>query len=604
MKEKRIFLALFAAVLSASSFGCTGLDSRNADQAATSPPREIPLDVDGTVGQYARLHDGGYMPVKGYGLVIRLGSKGSTEVPPHLREYLIKDMSRGIGRPTMATGDISPDRVLSSIDTAVVVVRGLIPPRALEGDSFDVVVTAHSATGTQSLDGGILMPTRLKLDLGSEEGDPESGSKEWAVASGPIMINPFVDASTSSASMSLREGRIVGGGKVSRDRKISLMMIRPDFQLADLIQRQINSRFRRGDDRIANAGNREVVELRVPPTYEDDQLHFVQLVTHLPLNNSAAAWEIRARSIVAEMANPEASHESLALVLEAQGGQVIPLLRPLYNSDIKAAAFFAARAAMRLGDSAADEIILGFAETVGSPYQIPAIEALGRHAGMPRADLVLRDLLNDENSLVRTAAHNALVRRGSRAVLCMRISEQFDLDVVKCDRNNMIYASQVGEPRIILFGNDITVGNPVFFNAPDDLVTVNANQGSDQLTVWRKVPVTGGISDKFRIPFDVASLVQTLGSIADYGPDGEIAGLGLTYGQVVGVLYRMCQQGCINAEFVLEPVPAEQLMLQGVEDFVLLPHEDRPARDIEGDLHIQQDTQRDLDKDVEQILGR
>ena len=566
MKEKWIFLTVLAAILSTLAIGCDAWLNPDGDNAdAGRPSHDTPLDVAGTVGQFSRVHDGGYMPVKGYGLMIRLGRNGSGEVPPYLREYLIKELLRnGIGQYTMGTGELSPSRILSDLDTAVVVVRGVIPPRSLRGDRFDVIVTAHSATGTQSLDGGFLMPTDLRLDLGTE-GDPAAGSKVWAVAAGAVMLNPFSDSDEPSQAMLLRQGRVVGGGKLSRHRRISLMMIHPDYQLADLIQRRINSRFP-SNTRVANAKSREVVELVVPARYHDDPLLFLQLARHLPLNSSPGLWEARARRIVEEMAKTDVNHESLALVLEAQGAKVISIIQPLYESDVEAAAFFGARAGMRLGDSSADASVLAFAQNSNTFFQIPAIDAIGRHRGMPRADMALRELLDDDNNLVRIAAYEALRRRGSLAVIEIDIDGQFHLDIVRSNENNMIYATQSEEPRIVMFGVDLQVNNPMFFNAPDNLVTINANDGAEELTLWRTIPRTGGISDKFRIPFDVTSLIETLGSRAEYGAGGEISGLGLTYGQVVGILYRLCEQDDIDATFALQPLPGEQRLLQGVED--------------------------------------
>jgi len=563
MKEKWIFLTVAAVAVSLLAGGCNSRMDSGDDASRRPAPRDrdMRLDVAGTVGQYARIQDGGYMPVKGYGLVVGLGKNGASEVPPHLREYLIKDLLRnGVGLHTMGTGGLSPGRILADLDTAVVMVEALIPPRALADDHFDVVVTAHSATGTRSLDGGILMPTDLRLDIGTEA-DPEAGSKVWAVAARPLMLNPYAPESDDETR---RRGRVVGGGELTRNRRVSLMMIRADYQLADLIQRRINSRFP-SSKRVANAKNREVIELFVPPDYYGDQVHFLQLVSHLPLNNGPGAWEARARSLVAEMAKPDARHEGLALALEAQGGQVIPMIRPLYDSDLPGAAFFAARTGMRLGDSKANPVVLDFAQKAGGPYRVPAIEALGRHAGMPRADLTLRKLLDDDDNLVRIAAYEALCGRGNRAVVQLDIDGRFGVDVVRSEKH-MIYATRTEQARIVIFGTDVEVGNPVFFNAFDDLVTINANEGSEELTVWRKIPQTGGVSDKFHIPFDAVSLIKTLGSRAEYGPDGEIAGLGLTYGQVVSVLYRMCEKGSMNARFVLQALPGERQMLRAVED--------------------------------------
>ena len=55
------------------------------------------------------------------------------------------------------------------------------------------------------------------------------------------------------------------------------------------------------------------------------------------------------------------------------------------------------------------------------------------------------------------------------------------------------------------------------------------------------------------------SLVHKLGQPAERDADGEIKGLGLTYGQVVALLYRMCEvDKDIPARFVLQRPPAVQ----------------------------------------------
>ncbi len=581
MKEKWIFLTVFVSVLALLVVGCGGEVEEEVSTLAEPRERDLRPDVAGTVGQFARGVDGSYMPVLGCGLVINLGNKGASEVPPHLREYLIKDMVRqGIGLRSGDAGNLSPRDILADLDTAVVIVSALIPPRSLRGERFDVVVTAHSATGTQSLDGGILMPTELRLDIGTSS-DPSAGSKVWAVAGGPVMLNPFAE---QSDVLQLREGRIVGGGKVSRNRRISLMLIRPDHQMADMIQERINSRFP-SDKKVATAKDGQVVEIVVPPAYRGDQMHFLDLVTHLPLNSSPEANEIRVRDLVAKMSEPDAPHEGIALVLEAQGGQVIPVIKQLYDSDVEAAAFLAARTGMRLGDNDAAEAVLAIAGKPGA-FQVPAIEALGRHRGLPRADLTMQKLLDDENNMVRIAAYEALRRRGSRAIVQIDVDGLFSLEIVRSSKN-MIYATRTVKPRIVIFGNDLQVKSPVFFNAPDDLVTINANEGSDELVLWRKIQVTGGVSDKFRISFDAVELVKTLGSPAEYGRDGEIAGLGLTYGQVVGVLYRLCEQQGVDAKFVLQGLPGDQEMLQRVEDFAL--EDDDAAEDEQEDGEAEDD---------------
>ena len=97
------------------------------------------------------------------------------------------------------------------------------------------------------------------------------------------------------------------------------MMIHPDYQLADLIQRRINSRFP-SNTRVANAKSREVIELVVPARYHDDPLLFLQLARHLPLNSSPGLWEARARKIVEEMAKEHDFQVWLEVVADAGEG--------------------------------------------------------------------------------------------------------------------------------------------------------------------------------------------------------------------------------------------------------------------------------------------
>jgi hypothetical protein len=93
---------------------------------------------------------------------------------------------------------------------------------------------------------------------------------------------------------------------------------------------------------------------------------------------------------------------------------------------------------------------------------------------------------------------------------------------------------------------------------PDELITVNASQrnGDDKLLVYRKVPRTGRVSDPFYVSFSVPRFIRTLADPPERDArTGKIKGLGLTYGQVVSVLHRMCEAGHINARFILQEYP-------------------------------------------------
>ena len=250
---------------------------------------------------------------------------------------------------------------------------------------------------------------------------------------------------------------------------------------------------------------------------------------------------------------PGARHDDLALVWEAMGRQVIPTIQPLYRSRNKAAAFYTARTGMRLGDDVAADVVIRFASDDDSPLQIRAIRELGRHPRVARAVLALHQLVDHQDEMVRIAAYEALLERGDKTVVtCVDITDDFKLDLVTAGRRREIYAWQSGQQRIALFGRDMTVQSPVFFNGPRDVVTVNAGKGQKKLMLYRRIPRTGGFSDNLFTDFSVKSLIMTMGSLPEPGPDDQFKGLGLTHSQVVGALYRMCQTNDIQAKFRLQ----------------------------------------------------
>ena len=554
MPNRVLWLLVTASWFCAALSGCK-LQQRG--DATAGQPVAVPAHIAGTVAEYAVLLSG-ELPVRGFGVAVGLGTNGSAEVPPSLRDYFDQYLAkRNVGSYRHGTATVSPSRFLRDLDTAVVEVIGAIPPGAPKGSRFDVFVRTVPKTQTTSLEGGVVMPTSLAVSRG-EMTNPDSVLNVWANSGGSLFVNPFADPGKEADTARMRYGRILGGGEVTRDRSILLQLRRSDYQRASVIQGRINARFPglHRLDKVAAAKNPSIIELRVPQEYRDDYVHFLQLVMHLPIRAEESAWEVRAREIAKAIEQPGANHDELALIWEAMGRQVAPFVQPLYTSKNPSAAFYAARTGIRLGDLAAAEVLVRFAESANSPQQIPAIEELGRHRNVTRGITSLRTLIDDQNDMVRLAAYDALVKLGDRGLITrISIPKQFELDIVTSSREYVIYATRTEQPRIVLFGRDMPVSKPVFFCAPDDLVTVNARGDEKQMTVFRKIQRTGRYSDPFHVDFRASSLVETMGWLPEWDDEGNIKGLGLTYGQVVGVLYRMCKEGDIPAKFVLQQQP-------------------------------------------------
>ncbi len=554
-------------LLTALALGCVvgcvcGCETMRLSGNPPTPPA-VPTYVAGTVNEYARLVDGGGQSVRGYCVVVGLGKDGSAEVPRALGKYISQYLLKlNFASYRASTSGLTPARFLHDLDTAVVEVRGLIPPGAPAGTRFDVFLVASPHTQTKSLDGGTLMPSELRLAVGGMS-LAGKGSMVLAEAGGSVFVNPFLDPAKPADLVKCRVGRVIGGGKLLKHRLIRLSLRRPDYAICRLIQRRINERFH-SERRIAVGKNSSLVELRIHPDWRKDYKHFLELIMHLPIHSGAGNQEVHARRIAEGMNRPGAKHDDLALVWEAMGRQVIPTIQPLYRSRNKAVAFFTARTGMRLGDDVAADVVIRFASDEDSPLQIRAIKELGRHSQCARAVLALRQLVDDQDEMVRIAAYEALLERGDRTVITrIDVTDDFKLDLVSSTRRHEIYAWRSDEQRIVLFGKEMALQSPVFFNAPRDIVTVNADKGQERLMLYRRIPRTGGFSDNLFTDFSVKSLITTMGSFPERGLDNQFKGLGLTYSQVVGVLYRMCQTNDIPAKFRLQTLSGLQKLYSG-----------------------------------------
>ena len=157
----------------------------------------------------------------------------------------------------------------------------------------------------------------------------------------------------------------------------------------------------------------------------------------------------------------------------------------------------------------------------------------------------------------RCAAEYADIE-GLCAVCHAETTFRFNVDVVESDRDFAIYATRTGRPKIVMFGRGIIVRRPVFYTPKDEMVTINAGATDKKVTVWRKIPRTGRQSDPLEVRPRADALVEMLGALPERQPTGEIKGLGLTYSQVVGILYDLCKADHIPARFVLQQPAAMQ----------------------------------------------
>jgi hypothetical protein len=517
---------------------------------------QAPLWRAGTVAEVCTLEGGMNVRVGGYGLVAGLGKSGAdtTGVPPkvvtYLTEYLLR---RGLGRASRGTAKITPEMVLRDPDSAVVLVVADVPALAPVGTRYDLTVQALPQTQTTSLQGGYLMPIDLYLAPGGVLA-PTGAAKALADAKGSIFVNPFLDPAKSSDAARFREGRILNGGVVTKSAPIRLVLRRADYGLCRQIQGRINERFPSRGTKVANALNQQWIELTVPPEYSGDYIHFLSVVLHIPLKTGGGVWEAKAKEVSLALDAPGANYEELALVWEAMGKSILPIVKTVYGSSNTIAGYYAARTGLRMGDIGAMEVIIHHAREARSPLRLVAIEEIGRNSGVFRGTEDLQELVNDPSEPVRVAAYEAMIRRNERDIIRRTDLGNFYVDEVKAKRKT-IYATQSGVAKIVLMGLDISLQKEIYYSSPGGDVVVNSAGASNEVTVVRRIPRTGKYSPPLAAPRDVTSLVRLLGAKSEPDAKGNIVGLGLSYSQIVGVLHGMCKQHDIDANFVLQQPP-------------------------------------------------
>jgi len=501
--------------------------------------------------------------VRGVGLVVGLGDNGSTNCPRNVYDSLVQSLYKqhAFTSSVVGTRNITPERLIADKDTAVVLVRGEVPPAATVGDRFDVSVSAWPGTETKSLRGGRLYTTDLEIYRQVASGQSISG-QIVAKAAGPLFLNPFVDDDAPTKATEL-EGLVLGGGFVTQDRRVHLVLFEPSYQWARRIQDRINA-FAPDAQRLAVAESPSYVRLAVPPEFRGDAGHFLSLVQSLFLSRDPKFAAMRAKMLSEEVLNPAAPHAKIALAFEALGRASLPVLDELYKHPREYVSFHAAAAGLRLDDHVAGDVMIHHAENEHGTFRFKAIRALAETKGMGQATMALRRLLNDPDPRIQTEAYEALIGRDDPSVESKFIGgDNFRLDVVHTDRPAFIYCKRRKERRIALFGSDLRIKPPVIYRAPDGSLTVTADADASKLTVIRTVLASGSSSPLTAGPLDVPGMIELLGGDADVDHNGDVTGMSVDYGAVVRLLHYLCRNGAIDANFVLEQPNVAELLGPG-----------------------------------------
>ena len=565
---RRITGGLIVALWLVVASGCeSGAWGRKKTPAEPKPESAVPADsiLADTVGAYAMMGAAYPLHLRGYGIVVGLGKNGGSDCPTIIRDYLIDVLAREASarNPRRNRSAFSPQRLIDSLDTAVVVVHGIVPPAAPRHTVFDLQVQAVG-TQTRSLKGGLLLPCELRRFEATAVGKELVTGPALAYAGGLIYM-PRPDGGGSGTTSNLRRGLVLGGGRTTENRPVRLLMREPSYWMARKIEQRLNERFGR-HPAVAEAVSKGYLTLTTPPAYADQPAHFIELATHVYLENSPELADRKLRQLAEHLDEDDTVRNHISLIWEGMGRAVTERIRPLYEHADRGVAFYAARAGLRLGDVNALATLAQAARAADDPHRLDAIVELG-HSDYPQAARALAGLLNDRDDVVRIAAYEALREHRYPAIETTAFASTLDprqtsviLDVVESSGRPLIYAHTSRSPRIAVFGRRTPLVLPLFYNHPDDRVTLNGPKVGGKVSILWQTRSGRIVSKPVVVEPRVVQLIRGLADLPVTDDAGALRGVGLDYDVLLEVLDGLCGSGVIPGRFVLQKTLVENLL--------------------------------------------
>ena len=350
------------------------------------------------VGDYAMPWGGHFLAVEAVGLCTELNDTGSD--PPHnsRRNVLVAEMLRHqVPRPA---------ELLADQRTALVLARAFLPPGARKGDRVDIEVRTPSRSETTSLERGWLMEVRLQ-EMAALGGQIRTGNV-GALAAGSVLIDSIGTGSTDPVAQV--RGQILGGGVVTRDRTMGLVLKEEHHNaiISARISEAVSGRFQvfdGGNKRgVATPKTDEYIEILPHATYRDNISRYLRVVREVPVQQREKARQRWLRRLGQDLLDRDTTVLA-ALRLEALGRESIPMLRRGLNSDDPEVRFYAAEAMAYLNDASAAPVLGQFARE--SAFRWHALTALSVMDDLA-AQEELMELLDEPSAETRFGAFRAM----------------------------------------------------------------------------------------------------------------------------------------------------------------------------------------------------
>lgn len=553
-----------AAVALAGLLSAQGCETPTAPTAAPgvapAPTYVGPAYLRGTIGSLARLRPGTERAilVNGYGIVVNLNGTGSTNAPPALRQALINQMKKyGLGSARMDTLSMTPERVLADPNTAVVRVDGFIPAGASPGLKFDVLVTAVDSQ-TTSLAGGTLWTSSLGIN---GAGQAFKFINEQATAKGPIYDNPYRDTDDAGQpeEFGQQQAIIVAGGTVTTPRDLELVLNQSSYTRSRAIADRINERFGMTTDPkpLAKPITDQLIKIHIPTRYQGNPAQLIDLIMHQYMQTGPGFEGEQARRLLGVLEDRPETEESVTLALQAMGRPVVEVLRESYHHPMIGVRMASLNAGASLGDERASRSLAELAKDIDPQIRVRVARTFMLLPRSLTGSRTLKMLLDDEEVSVRVAAYESLAAINDRVITGGRVAVadelgtgvKYVIDTVPSEKP-LVYITQIGVPRIAIFKPELGFDESMLARVWDNRLMLSTKPGQPHMDIFYQPPL-GSSAEHRREPVklkavpDLKTLVYLLGHKPTIENPNE--GLGLTYSQVVDVVYQMCRTGEVDA---------------------------------------------------------
>lgn len=433
-----------------------------------------------------------------------------------------------------------PNTLLDSPDTAMVVVYTVVPPAARKGMLLDVSVRKSTHATSTNLERGWLMPTSL-VEL-QELGGAVRQSFEIASAEGQVVTKAQIYGGDRPEDK--LEGVVIGGSRLAQPRELSISV---HSEYADAITMAaivpaINARFTIFDGRkkvgIATPQKDNYISLAVPPKYEYDPFHFVNVVLQRSFNETDPQRRARLKLLEQQLTEPLAVRNA-CWQIEALGEDYATLLANNLSHPNPEVRFYNAHSLAYLNDKRAIEPLKNLCRQEPA-FRAMCLNGLAVIEGFEATE-ALEELLHAADAETRYGAVRSLRRRDSNDV---RVASQAVGAVggileIPSSGPPLVAVSLSERSEVIIFGPNPIMSLPAFhYINPSLIIQPNGLQGA---TISR---IEKGKDD---IVVETSNdLRSILSGIA------EAKG---TYGDWVSFLRVCSQSGYLTEPFAINPIP-------------------------------------------------